>query len=220
MKTKVFLLANLLMAGVAHAQFGVRAGTNYASLYESGSRNARYADTNGRIGYQVGIFYEKKVSTKLSLVPEVQFSRQHTNLSVVDYEAAMNAGSATYQVGLSYLNVPIMLRAHLRKFYVELGPQSSFLLGGHEKGFTQESPLSSYRDPAGGMPFDRRATDRYQRYDFGTAAGVGAQLPAGFEVGLRLYAGLLSVTRSARSTYQGELNNVAVQANVAYRFSY
>ena len=219
MKTLLLLFLGLLLATAARAQFGLRAGANYASLSESGERRARYAQTAGRAGYQVGVFYEKKLNERFSVVPEVQFSRQRINVDVVDFTAPLDAGAVTYQVGLSYLHVLILLRTHIRKFYVEVGPQSSFLLGAHEQGTTHESPLSSYRDPAGGTPFDRRAPARYQRFDFGTAAGFGAQLLAGFEVGLRVYAGLLSVTRGARSTYQGELRNVAVQANVAYRFS-
>ncbi|MBC6610379.1 PorT family protein [Hymenobacter sp. BT507] len=218
MKLLLLSMSGLLVATAAEAQFGVRAGANYASLAESRKQKSYYAEADGRIGYQVGVFYERRISERISLVPEVQFSRQRTNLSVVDYDAPMQAGAATYQVGLSYLNVPIMVRAHLRKFYVELGPQGSILLGAHEKGFTEESPLSSYRDPAGGTPFDRRATDHYHRYDFGTIVGLGVALSTGFEVGMRIYAGLLSDTRGASSPYPGKLNNVVIQTNMAYRF--
>ena len=216
MKPLLLLFPGLLLATAAQAQFGLRAGANYASLWESGEREARYAQTDGRVGYQVGVFYEQKFSEWFSVVPEVQFSRQRIHFDVTDYTPAATIGEATYQVGLSYLHVPILLRVHIRKFYVELGPQSSFLLGAQEKGVTQDSPFLNARS----TPFDRRAADRYQRYDFSLAAGVGVKLPTGFEVGLRTYSGLFSVTRGARSTYQGELNNVAIQANVAYRFSY
>jgi len=221
MKTRLLLLAGLLLAGVAHAQFGVRVGTNYASLSDSGPRNARYASTDGRVGYQVGVFYEKKISARFSIIPEVQFSRQRISLDMIDYDPLAAVEQATYQIGLSYLSVPILARTQLGKFYVEIGPQSSFLLSAREKGVENEYPLfSSYRDPAGGTPFDRRVTNRYQRYDFGTAAGFGVRLPAGLELGLRACAGLLSVTNGARSTYRGELKNAAFQANVAYQFKH
>ena len=219
MKPLLFLFPGLLLATAAQAQFGIRAGANFASLAEGGERTARFAQPDGRVGYQVGAFYERRFSERFSLVPEVQFSRQRTQLNVTDYTSGATIGAATYQVGLSYLHVPILLRVHLKRFYVEVGPQSSFLLGAHEQGVTEESPLSSYRNPAGGTPFDRRGADRYQRFDFSTAAGFGMKLPAGFEVGLRTYVGLFSVTRGTRSTYPGELNNVAIQANVAYQFS-
>ena len=216
MKHLLLLSAGLLLASAAHAQFGLRAGANNASLWESGEREARSAQTDGRVGYQVGVFYEQKLSEWFSVVPEVQFSRQRIHFDVTDYTPAATIGEATYQVGLSYLHVPVLLRVHLKRFYVEVGPQSSFLLGAHEEGVTQDSPFLNARS----TPFDRRAADRYQRYDLGLAAGFGVQLPAGFEVGLRTYSGLFSVTRGARSTYPGELNNVAVQANVAYQFSH
>ena len=215
MKPLLLLFPGLLLATAAQAQFGVRAGANYASLSESGERTARFAQTDGRIGYQAGVFYEEKLSELFSVVPEVQFSRQRIHFDVTDYTPAATIGEATYQVGLSYLHVPVLLRVYLKRFYVEVGPQSSFLLGAHEEGVTQDSPFLNSRS----TPFDRRAADRYQRYDFGTAAGFGVKLPAGFEVGLRTYSGLFSVTRGARSTYPGELNNVVIQANVAYRFS-
>ena len=171
-----------------------------------------------RPGYQIGVFYEKKLAGRLSLVPELQYSRQTTDLVVSNNLVPDNSYFADYRLTLHYLNVPVVARIALGKFYLEAGPQASFLLAAHEKGY--EDRLSPYtRYDSSRRDFDRSAADRYQRVDVGACAGAGVALPGGFALGLRYSAGFLSISRELQpDTYGGSLKNQVAQASVSYQF--
>lgn len=219
---KLFLLisvipAALLLSETAQAQIGIRAGANYTTLSAERHNNSSFGSADGRTGFQAGIFYEKRLSAHFSLVPEVQFSRQRLDFTAWNYDLT-EGYSSSYQTALSYLSVPVLLRATLGRFYLEAGPQVGLLLAAHEKGtLDKASPLSSYRGPDSYSRFDGSATGQYRRTDAGLSAGVGMKLPAGFAVGLRAYAGLLSITRAQQPyRYSGSLKNRVVQASVSY----
>ena len=214
MKKLLLLGAGILLAGAAHAQLGLRAGANYATLAtKAGDYNT--ADADGRVGYQVGVFYEKKLNARFSVVPEVQFSHQRTYLEVDAHGIPDANYSARYKLALNYLNVPVLLRANYGRLYLEAGPQASILQSASETGSELIGGLAgSYR-----RDFDqRRATDSYRRFDVGVAAGIGLKLPAGFEVGLRASTGLLSIARAPQYDINPiNLKNQVVQAAVSYQ---
>ncbi|RZJ93292.1 MAG: hypothetical protein EOO60_04940, partial [Hymenobacter sp.] len=102
-----------------------------------------------------------------------------------------------YDLNLSYLNLPVLLRMALGPVYLEAGPQASLLIGGRGQGTTKGTLLNK------GMytrPIDQAATDRYTRLDAGFCLGVGARLPAGLGVSLRAYQGLAQLNRGNEST--------------------
>ena len=216
MKKLLLLGAGVLLAGAAHAQLGLRAGANYATLStKTGDYNRTGAD--GRVGYQVGVFYEKKLNEHFSVVPEVQFSHQRTYLEVDSYVIADANYSARYQLTLNYLNVPVLLRANYGRLYLEAGPQASILQSARETGSELIGGLAgSYRRGFN----QRRATDSYRRFDVSVVAGVGLKLPAGFGVGLRVSTGLLSLERAPQYAIDPvSLKNQVVQAAVSYQLN-
>lgn len=211
------MLSGLLLAGSAQAQFGVRAGLNTATFSNKPLDNSQEADIEVRPGYQLGVFYEHKLSEQLVVVPELQFSRQRTHLNVRDYSISDGSYAAAYQLQSSYLHLPILLRGSLGRFYVEAGPQGSLQVASHEKGTENIGTI------AGGyqVSFDRPATDQYRRFDVGVVAGLGVRLPAGLAVGVRASTGLLSFTtpmQQSRPGYNGELRSQTIQASVSYQF--
>jgi hypothetical protein len=215
MRSILLLTSGLLLAGGAQAQVGVRAGLNSATFTNKAVRTGQQASTNARIGYQVSVFYKQKLSEHLTLVPELQFSRQSTNLDIEDYSVADGGYVAMYKLQTSYLHLPVLLRAHVGRFFVEAGPQASLPLAANEKGTeTIGTFVGSYS-----QVFDRPATDQYRRFDVGVVAGLGVQLPAGLAVGVRASAGLLSLTSTQRSRpgYDGELRSQVLQASVSYQ---
>lgn len=219
MRAVLFTLSSLLLtAGTAHAQLGLRAGLNLATLSTKSVRNGQNAHANARLGYQIGVFYGQKLSEHLAVVPELQFSRQSTDLAVRDYSIVDGSYTADYRVQLSYLHLPVLLRGHFGRFYVEAGPQASALLAAQETG-TQYSTgrlgFSQQED------FDRSATQQYRRFDMSLAAGLGVQLPAGLALGVRASTGLLSLNSKRRSglSYDGELRSQALQASISYQLT-
>ncbi|HEX8348516.1 MAG TPA: porin family protein, partial [Hymenobacter sp.] len=215
MKRIILTLPALLLACAAHAQFGIRAGGNVATLSTKTNSQYQRASASNRTGYQVGVFYEKKLTDRLSLVPEVQFSRQRVNLEVEDSGIADAGYYANYRLRLSYLNVPVLLRATFGKFYLEAGPQFGIQLAAHETGDESIGTIAGSYESS----FDRAATDHYRRVDLGLSVGAGVKLPAGFGFGVRAHTGLLSLTPAfpQRPGYYGNLKNQVVQASMSYQ---
>ncbi|QNE41460.1 PorT family protein [Hymenobacter sp. NBH84] len=218
MKQPLLLLASLLLVSTAQAQFGVKAGANYATLSKE-NKSSNYIHPKGRVGYQVGVFYEQKLAGHFSLVPEVQFSRQQLDAEVLRFNFPAEDYHAQYQLKLSYLTIPVMLRTHFGRFYLEAGPQAGFLLAAREKGEERTlSYLSSYMGPDNTTYFDRSATADFRRFDVGICAGIGVKLPAGFAVGIRASTGLISIARDNQITSDdNHLRNQVAQALVSYQ---
>lgn len=215
MKCTLLLLGALLSAASAQAQLGLRAGANVSVLATGSKEGGRVARIGGRAGYQLGLSYAHKLTEHLSVVPEVAYSRLSSRVEVEDYSIADGGYGADYRLGRSYLSVPVLVRVAFGRFYLDAGPQVSWLLSAHEKGTEFIGTI------AGGyqQPFDRAATDRYRRFDAGLSAGVGLRLPAGFALDLRSTSGFVSVTSENRPTsgYRGKLRNAVWQASVSYQ---
>ena len=204
----------LVAAPAAHAQFGLTAGANFATLSTKSDDHHR-ATAKGQPGYQVGVFYEKKLASRWSGLLGLSYSRQTTNLSVEEYGIADGGYGGSYRLDLGYLSLPMLVRRALGHFYLEAGPQVSILQTAHEQGTEVFGTFGGPRQ----QDFDRRATDRYRRFDVGLCAGLGAQMPAGFSLALRATTGFLSLTHVAQwVTYAGRLRTQVVQASLSYRF--
>jgi hypothetical protein len=216
--SRIFLVlaSLLLLAGTAHAQLGVKVGVNFATLATEQRGEDRKASSDGQLGYQVGVFYEKQLTPRLSLLSEVQYSRQRMNLHVEDYSISDGGYASDYALQLHYLNVPILARIYLGKFYVEAGPQGSFQLAAHEKGSETIGTIAGSFDRG----FNRPATDSYRRFDMGLCVGAGVKLPAGFALGMRAAAGFISLTEFGKtaSNFRGDLKNQVVHASLSYQF--
>ena len=206
----------LTVSTAAHAQFGLTAGGNFATFSTRTSSEHHRATATGQPGYQLGVFYEKRLTNRWSGLLGLSYSRQSTNLSVEEYGIADGGYSGSYRLDLSYLHLPLLARLSFGRVYLEAGPQLSVLQTAHEKGSETFGTIVGPRQ----QDFDRWVTDRYRRVDVGLCAGLGAKLPAGFSLGLRTCTGLLSLTQIAQSvTYAGTLRNQVVQASLSYQLA-
>ena len=177
---KNFMLAALLLllAGQAHAQFGVKGGINQAVLTGRVGEDATY-----KTYFHAGVFYELKVLGPISIQPEVLYSLQGSQLKGA-------TTSANYTTQLNYVSVPLLLKATLGPVYVEAGPQFSYLVAANEQGNIQ------VRNASGAPLFvnaDQTSTDNYKRNDFALVAGVGLKLGSIVRVGGRFVAGLTDI---------------------------
>jgi hypothetical protein len=217
MKQLAAFLIGLFAAGTAHAQLGIRVGAN-TSTVSAKTNEFQEVNTHNRTGYQLGAFYEKKLTERWSVVPEVQFSNQRMNMHVAESGVADGGYDADYRLRLRYLNVPIVARATVGWFYLEAGPQVGFLINAKEKGTNNYgSFLGSYS-----TTYNRYATDNYHRVDLGLVAGIGVKLPAGFGLGVRGYTGLLSIAKSEDTQYSnftGTLKNQVAQVSLTYQLA-
>jgi hypothetical protein len=216
MNRLLILASLLLLSGTVHAQLGISAGANLATLATNRSGERREANSDGGLGFQIGISHEKPLTKRVSLLPEVQYSRHNMDLQLEDYTLSDGGYASNYELQLHYLNMPILARIYLGKFYVEAGPQGSFQLAAHEKGSETIGTIAGSYDRG----FDRPATDSYRRFDVGVCGGVGVKLPAGLALGLRTSVGFISLTDFGKtaSNYKGNLKNQMVQASLSYQF--
>jgi hypothetical protein len=86
------------------------------------------------VGYQLGVFYELPLAHRLSLLPELSYSRENLDLNTADYRSLATSYTGNYRLTRAYFNLPLLLRATGGSWYVEAGPQAAYLLGGREAG--------------------------------------------------------------------------------------
>jgi hypothetical protein len=217
MRHALFLLsASLLVSGSVQAQFyprlGLRLGGSLARFRPTDAPSGTNSSTP-ELGYQVGVRYQLPLTRQLSLVPEVQYSRERLRLQQQD------AGTRVYYTGdshlrLDYLNVPVLVRLTLGKVYLEAGPQASLRLGGHESGtFSGHIFSDTYT-----YLLDRGMDNDYRRLDIGPCAGLGLQVGTRLDVSLRAYQGLVSLSRDQLPPYTfGELRRQTYQFSLTYQ---
>lgn len=208
MKNSIFLLGCLLMAGTAQAQIGLRVGGNLAG-YRANTNNYFRNTTSSDLGGQVGVFYQLSLSKHVALVPEVQYSLERFTRTTAN---ELMAYDAYYHTRLSYLNVPVLLRATFGPLYVEAGAQAGFLVGGRETGQSRFGGAATF--PEG----TREVVNHYQRFDVGPSVGVGARLPRGLGLNVRAYQGVISLTQDSEAS-SGHFYRQHVQASLTYQLS-
>ncbi len=173
MKQFALAVLLLLLAGQAHAQFGVKGGINEAILTGRVGEDATY-----KTYFHAGIFYQAHIIGPLSIQPEALYSLQGAQLKGI---------ATNYTTRLNYIAVPILLKATFGPLYVEAGPQFGYLVSANEQGRVQ------VRGSSGNVLFgnvDQASTDNYKRGDFALCAGVGLNLGHVVRVGGRFVAGL------------------------------
>lgn len=129
----------MLLTGTAYAQVGLRVGGSLMAFNDACAERfatTASAENRVRLGYQMGVFYQVqlKESPYMSLMPEVQFSREQQAVTLTDVTAGGLLLTSNYRLRLDYLNVPLLLRVTLGLLQLEAGPQGSLLLGGRYCG--------------------------------------------------------------------------------------
>lgn len=221
----LLLGGGLLLSPLAHAQFGLRVGgtlTHFTTKNPDPTISQTGATADSKLGYQAGAFYQVKLNTRFSVVPEVQFSHERADLHAFRSSVDDAGYRGDYQLRLNYINLPILARIKFGSAYLEAGPQVSLLVGGSEKGTDEYRGLGG----VGYRAIDRSIADNYRRFDIGLCAGMGVDLPAGFGVNVRVLQGLVSSARTPDRdpavfyyNYQGRMLHQTLQASLTYQLA-
>jgi Outer membrane protein beta-barrel domain len=111
---KKFLLTAAMAIGCivsANAQFGIKAGLNFANLKGDGAENF-----NVLTNFHIGGLYEARVFEHVYLQPELLYAVQGAR---VDND----------EIKLNYFTVPVLLKIYLNgNFNLQAGPQMSMLI--------------------------------------------------------------------------------------------
>ncbi|KAA9331391.1 PorT family protein [Hymenobacter busanensis] len=202
----LFVLA-LAIPVASHAQhFGLKGGANAAVL----DGDKLTTETEYRISYHAGVFYNYNIIGPLTVRPELLYSLQGG-----DFKSAQE----DFETKLHYLNLPVLLDVKVGPVHLQAGPQFGLLLTAKETG----TLLTGYNPVNGQAQYsnvNRQVTDQYKKQDFSLCAGLELDLGETLAVGGRFNAGLSDVSDfdQVRSANDPQLKNRVIQAYAALKF--
>ncbi|UCG42027.1 MAG: PorT family protein [candidate division WOR-3 bacterium] len=188
-------LGCLLLAGVAQAGLGVRAGAAVSGLLASDEDFRPYlgyeVEMLQTVGYpqygpQLSVTWDAGLLGFLTLRPELGFVQRGYHLNLI------RPYNSSYKVRISYLEMPVLFRVGLPR-------------GGVRPG-VYVGPFAAYRlDAAGTLVYrgepDTRILETVRQFDYGLVFGIDSDIAAGIGrlvLDARLNWGLADVMYPAR----------------------
>ena len=195
---KIIVTILLLSPFLLHAQFGFKAGINFANVSGRSSFNS-----NSRSGFHAGVVMAPTSKQIISSRTELIFSRQG-----YDYKTSTNTG----EVNLDYIQLGQMMSVNITKYFsVMLGAQTAYLINAKV-----DSTNNNYVNSSGIM-------DLYNRFDYGYAVGAEVHPYKGLLIGARYNVSLnklyesMSTGQMPSFSSEDAKNNV-VQVYAGWRF--
>src|SRR6185295_13028883 len=163
---KIILAVAVLLPLFSMAQFGIKAGVNFASVTNASDINA-----SNQSGFLVGVFLAPPSKGIMGFRTELIYSRQGYN-----YKTNTNTGS----VNLDYILLPQLMQINITKFFsIQAGMQMAFLINAK----ADSTPTSSTSNPYGAAYGN--IMDYYNKFDYGVAAGIEVHPFKGLLIGAR-----------------------------------
>ena len=198
---KLLLLFVVLLPVLLQAQFGFRAGMNFANVTGTSSLN-----TDHKSGFHIGALLAPPSKSILSSRTELLFSRQGYN-----YASSTNTGN----VNLDYIQFGQLMSVNLTKYVsIMFGAQTAYLISANVDSAKESSTTSPYN-----------MMDLMNRVDYGYAVGVEVHPIMGLIIGVRYNVSLAKLYKSMETmqppsfTAEDAKNNL-VQIGVGWRFGY
>jgi hypothetical protein len=181
----------------AFAQFGVKAGVNFAKV-----SNAAAINSSSKSGFNAGVFLAPPSKKIVSSRTELVFSRQG-----YDYKTSSNTGN----VNLDYIQMGQLASINLSK-YVSLlfGAQTAYLVSAQADSTKKSSGSSGYYN---------NIMNLYNRIDYGYALGVEVHPVEGLIVGARYNVSLAKVYKDIQSFQRPSFTSEDAKNNVVMLFA-
>jgi hypothetical protein len=133
------------------------------------STNLNYGSLNSDLaaykepvkGLQAGLSFQAGITPRFSLVSELYFMKKGGTLIANN---PLSASETTLR--LNTVELPVLARVHLGRFYLNAGPSFAYTLSGNMKIDNQSTKLSFHN-----------ANDSFKRYDTGIQIGGGVEFP-------------------------------------------
>ena len=178
---KVIISVMLLVPFLLQAQFGIKAGLNFANV-----SNASSINNSSRSGFQAGIFLAPSSKKILSSRTELLFSRQGYN-----YKSGSNTGN----VNLDYIMLPQFMAINITKYFqIQLGGQMAVLLN---------AKADSSNNTSSGSSSGKSIMDFYNRFDYGYGGGIEIHPVSGLLIGARVNISLGNLYKDMASATPG-----------------
>ncbi|WKS94471.1 porin family protein [Riemerella columbina] len=198
---KVFLGLAVAVSSLTFAQqFGVKAGANFSSI----SKDGDFADTKGKTGFYAGVFMNAPLAENFSIQPEVIYNNVGAKVSLNNIDTKLN---------LDYISVPVMFQYNATpEFYLEAGPQFSFLVNSKIKSDNQlvESVANYFN-----------SKDNYNSFDFGMGLGLGYNFTPNIGINARYVAGFTDLSKNGSvdvANKDGKNRNNTFQVGLGFKF--
>lgn len=196
---KLILYLMLLLPGSLLAQFGIKAGVNFANV-----TNASDINSGSQTGFHGGIFLAPPSKGVLASRTELVFSRQG-----YDYSTNTNTGN----VNLDYIMLPQFMGINITKFVqLQVGFQMAYLISAKADSTSNTGEYGPYSD----------IMELYNRFDYGIGGGVEVHPISGLLVGARFNVSFGDLYKDPSSYTTGEppsfIPKVDVKNNVFQLF--
>ena len=187
---KLILYVMLIFPCSLWAQFGVKAGLNFANVTKASDINA-----GSEAGFHAGIFLAPPSKGLISSCTEFLFSRQGYN-----YSSATNTGN----VNLDYIVLPQFMAFNITK-YVQLqaGLQMAYLVSAKADSSTSNGDYGAYSD----------IMELYNRFNYALGGGVQVHPISGLIVGARINFGLGNLYKDPSEYENGEVPSFVPTVN-------
>jgi hypothetical protein len=170
-------------------KIGVKGGVNFSNL-----NTDNVADEHTKVGFNLGLFAKLPVSETFAIQPEILYSNKGSKLKYDNFVQ----GEGEYRFNLNYLELPVLAVVNIGPYFnIHAGPYVAFLSSSNIKDMNDDGTIQGIKDVD---------VKNFNRFDYGLAAGIGADLN-GFMVGARYNYGLNEVGKSGSLT--GQLTNNA-----------
>jgi hypothetical protein len=177
--TKTILLVLMVFPACLRAQFGVKAGVNFANV-----TNAASVNNSSRTGFHLGVFLAPPSKRILSSRTELIFSRQGYN-----YKTNTNTGN----VNLDYIMLPQFMAINITKFVqIQLGGQMAILVN------AKADSSNGNGSGTGGS-----IMNLYNKFDYGYGGGVEVHPFKGLLIGARVNISLGNLYKDLASSPSG-----------------
>ncbi len=210
MKKSILILGALFFCASVFAQsdkilLGLKAGLNISTL----TLDEIELNSLSKTGFTAGLMAEIPLIKKLSVQPEIMYSRQGVKITYSDEEVTNSKYKST--ISLNYLNIPVMLKYYiLQGFSLQAGPQLGILLKAENKSYDNF------------LGYENNEKYNLSEYSNGVDAsvnfGLGYQFKNKFYADVRYNISYTDVFKNANKTYviNNDMKNRVFQITVGY----
>ena len=190
-------------------RFGIKAGANLARFHVSDDEypsGTSAPESNGKTSIYGGVFVNIPLGGMFRFQPELLINNVGSKIS-----ETVTGRNYSYEEDLHYISFPLMFQLQKESgFFVEAGPQLSFLTKARTQGTTSISTVENTD-----IKFKR------DKFDLAIGAGLGYLSRVGVGINARYNFGVTNVIEEGNSSANpmvGELKNRVVQIGLSYHF--
>jgi hypothetical protein len=183
----------------AAPRFGIKGGVNIAKF--NTDEAASGFDVHNKTSMHGGLFVNLPAGASgFAIQPELLYNGMGAKVT----QTLPLTGTTRYEQDMHYLSLPVMFQWRSQPgFYIELGPQASYLL----------KATADMGDQG-----DHANKDQFDKFDISAAGGIGFTSRMGLGVGARYLYGLSNVYEDNGTANGPELKHRVLQVGLFYQF--